>query len=121
MSSIPPSRWLEHSNQRLEDARLLLAHNRPETALSSAYFALFYACKALLLARGHDYKTHSSVVGNVGRFPDYRERLNTRLPALLQTERARCDYELVSYPHVHAEHRIHQSNSFVNESREIVE
>lgn len=84
------------------------------------YFASFYACKALLLNQGYDYKTHSSVVGTVGRFPTYRNHLNTQLPAQLQTERARCDYELASYTCAYTERRIQEAESFVKTSRAVV-
>ncbi|PEN08369.1 hypothetical protein CRI93_04440 [Longimonas halophila] len=121
MSQISTYEWLDSASRRLGDARLLVAHDRPETALSNVYFALFYACKALLLHKDHDYKTHSSVIGNIGRFSSYRTRLDTGLPAQLQTERARCDYELVSYPRAYVERRVREAQSFIEASQAIVQ
>ena len=116
MTDIDPEEWIESARRRLGDARFLFEHDRVETALSQAYFAIFYACQALLVRRDLRYKTHSSVVGTVGRFPDYREQLDTRLPAQLQTERERCDYELVRYSAEYVEQRLNEVNHFVDQS-----
>jgi uncharacterized protein (UPF0332 family) len=100
----------------LDDARFLFSDDRVETALSQAYFATFYACKALLVQRDIRYKSHSSVVGTIGRFSEYRERLDTRLPAQLQTERERCDYELERYSAEYVQQRLNEVSQFIEQA-----
>lgn len=116
MTDIDPEEWIENARRRLDDAHFLFGDDRVGTALSQAYFATFYACQALLVRRDLRYKTHSSVIGTVGRFPEYRKELDTRLPAQLQTERERCDYELVQYSAKYVERRLQEVNRFVDQS-----
>lgn len=120
MKEIEPGEWMESAHRRLDDARFLLADGRVETALSQAYFATFYACQALLVRQDLRYKTHSSVVGTVGRFLDYREQLNTGLPPQLQTERERCDYELEQYSPEYVERRLREASRFIEQSDVLV-
>lgn len=116
MTDIDSGEWIESAHRRLGDARFLFEDDRVETALSQAYFAPFYACQALLVRRDLRYKTHSSVIGTVGRFSNYREQLDTGLPAQLQTERERCDYELVRYSAEYVEQRLREVSRFVEQS-----
>lgn len=116
MRDVEPDAWIESAYRRLDDARFLFSDDRAETALSQAYFAIFYACQALLVERDLRYKTHSSVVGTVGRFLAYREQLDTRLPAQLQTERERCDYELERYSAEYVEQRIQEVSRFIEQA-----
>jgi uncharacterized protein (UPF0332 family) len=117
---VEPDEWIESAYRRLDDARFLFSDDRTETALSQAYFAIFYACQALLVARGLRYKTHSSVVGTVGRFVEYRERLDTRLPAQLQTERERCDDELERYSDTYVEKRLREVSQFIEQAEVVL-
>ena len=116
MKEIGADEWLESAHHRLDDARFLLADHRTETALSQSYFAVFYACQALLVRRDLRFKTHSSVIGTVGRFPEYRNRLDTRLPAQLQTERERCDYELEHYSSAYVDRRLDEVGRFLDQA-----
>lgn len=120
MKEIEPGEWIESAYRRLDDARFLFEDGRVSTALSQTYFAAFYACQALLAHRRLRYKTHSSVVGTVGRFPEYREHLDTRLPAQLQTERERCDYELERYSVEYVEARLREVSRFIEQAEELL-
>lgn len=120
MSEITLERWLEHAHRRLDDARFLVESGRTQTALPQLYLALFYACQALLRRQGLGFKSHSSVVGNVGRFPYYRQRLDTSLPAQLQDEREACDYQLQHFKVSHVEKRLRQADRFINEVDELL-
>ena len=120
MRDVEPEKWIESAYRRLDDARFLFSDDRVETALSQAYFASFYACQALLVHRDVRYKTHSSVVGSVGRFSEYRERLDTQLPAQLQTERERCDYELEEYPADYVDGRLREVHRFIDQAESVL-
>jgi uncharacterized protein (UPF0332 family) len=115
VSEITEEQWLGHAHRRLDDARFLIENGRIQTALSQLYFALFYACQALLRREGLGFKSHSSVGGNVGRFPEYRQRLGTSLPAQLQDEREACDYQLQDFEVAHVEERLRQVHRFIDE------
>lgn len=120
MTEVDPYEWIENAHRRLDDAQFLFLDGRVETALAQAYFAVFYACQALLVRRDLRYKTHSSVVGSVGRFSAYRKQLNTRLPAQLQTERERCDYELERYSAEYVGQRLDEVNQFIERAENVL-
>ena len=86
---------------------------RPETVRQTG-------SQALLVQQDLRYKPHSSVVGTVGRFLDYREQLDTGLPAQLQTERERCDYELERYSPEYVERRLREVSRFIEQSDVLV-
>ena len=113
MKETGPDEWIESAYRRLDDAQFLFSDGRVETALAQAYFAIFYACQALLVRRDLRYKTHGSVVGSIGRFSEYRKQLDTRLPAQLQTERERCDYELERYSVEYVGERLDEVRQFI--------
>ena len=50
-----------------EAARLLQREGYGDFAASRAYYAMFYAAEALLLARGQSYSSHSAVIAAFGR------------------------------------------------------
>lgn len=120
MKEVDPDEWIEGAHRRLNDAQFLFSDDRVETALAQAYFAVFYACQALLVRRDLRYKTHSSVVGSVGRFTEYREQLDTRLPTQLQTERERCDYELERYSAEYVEQRLDEVSRFIERADKLL-
>ncbi|PSQ80257.1 MAG: hypothetical protein BRD40_04650 [Bacteroidetes bacterium QS_1_65_9] len=77
----------------MEDARFLLADSRIRTGSAQVYFAVYYACRALL-EEGFYFERHASVTGNVVRVSRYREWLDTSFPAAMQYRREQCEYEL---------------------------
>lgn len=94
MTNISPEKWLGHARLRLDDARFLQEDGRRRTATVQIYFALYYACRALLEERDFYFERHASVTSNVGRVQRYREQLDTSFPTAMQYRRERCDYEL---------------------------
>ena len=47
-----PDAWVEHARRRPDDARYLLDDGRTATAAVQVYYALYYACRALLEVEG---------------------------------------------------------------------
>lgn len=94
MKEISTQEWIQNAYRRLDDARFLLADGRVQTLTSQVYYALYYACRALLEAEGFYFDRHASVTSNVGRVRQYRDQLDTSFPAAMQYHREQCDYEL---------------------------
>ena len=103
----------ERARGRLDDARFLLESARAEAALSQIYLAVLYASRALLARQELDVKTPASVVGNVGRFVEYRERLDTTLPLQLRDEWERSVYALEQFALEHVARRLREVERFV--------
>lgn len=94
MTEITPEEWIESARLRLDDAQFLLTDGRGRTATPQVYFALYYACRALLEEEDFYFERHASVTSNVGRIQRYREHLDTSFPTAMQYRRERCDYDL---------------------------
>jgi uncharacterized protein (UPF0332 family) len=60
-------RHLDRASSRLRVAKKLLKDRELEDAISRAYYAMYHAAKALLLAKGSNPKTHESVLREIGR------------------------------------------------------
>jgi uncharacterized protein (UPF0332 family) len=58
---------LEKARRNLEAAELLSQSGYLEIAASRAYYSMFYAAEALLLARGLKYSSHSAVIAAFGK------------------------------------------------------
>ena len=94
MKDVRPEEWIEVAHRRLEDARFLVEDGRVRTGAAQVYFAVYYACRALLEKEDFYFERHASVTSNVGRVSRYRERLDTSFPTVMQYRREQCDYEL---------------------------
>ncbi len=57
---------LNFANERLNAARVLLERNMLVDAVNRAYYAIFYAARAMLNVLGYDAKTHSGIVSEFG-------------------------------------------------------
>ena len=57
-----PATWLELAENKLDHARRIFKIGLYDDAVSRAYYAMFYAAKAALLAEGVDLRRHSSAV-----------------------------------------------------------
>jgi uncharacterized protein (UPF0332 family) len=57
-----PATWLELAENKLDHARRIFEIGLYDDAVSRAYYAMFYAAKAALLAEGIDLRRHSSAV-----------------------------------------------------------
>jgi len=56
---------LERSHARLEAARHLMAGGHWSDAISRAYYAMFFAARALLIAKGVEVRTHAGLAGKL--------------------------------------------------------
>lgn len=57
-----PATWLELAEGKLDHARRIFEIGLYDDAVSRAYYAMFYAAKAVLLAEGVDLRRHSAAV-----------------------------------------------------------
>ena len=57
---------LERSKRYVKSAKLLVKDKDFESAVSRAYYAMFYCAEALLLARDLSYSSHKSVISGFG-------------------------------------------------------
>jgi len=58
---------LQKAHRNIRSAKLLLADSDYDTAVSRAYYAMFYIAEALLLSKGLAYSKHSAVIAAFGR------------------------------------------------------
>ena len=58
---------LQKAHRNIRSAKLLLADGDFDTAVSRAYYAMFYIAEALLLSKGLAYSKHSAVIAAFGR------------------------------------------------------
>lgn len=58
---------LGKARRNIRSARMLLADGDCDTAVSRAYFAMFYVAEALLLSKGLAYSKHSAVIAAFGK------------------------------------------------------
>lgn len=58
---------LQKAHRNIRSAKLLLADGDYDTAVSRAYYAMFYIAEALLLSKGLAYSKHSAVIAAFGR------------------------------------------------------
>jgi uncharacterized protein (UPF0332 family) len=57
----------QKARRNIRSAKLLVADSDYDTAVSRAYYAMFYIAEALLLSRGLAYSKHSAVIAAFGR------------------------------------------------------
>lgn len=87
-------RLIQAAEERHADARHLFEGERYSGAVSSSYYAVFNAAKALLIEEDSRPKTHQGVSSELGRlFRDELEPETTRRYSRLQTQRERADYD----------------------------
>ena len=58
---------LRKAARRIRSARVLVAEGDYDSAVSRAYYAMFYVAEALLLSKGLAYSKHSAVIAAFGR------------------------------------------------------
>jgi uncharacterized protein (UPF0332 family) len=61
------SEFLQQAEGTLEDARILLAENRPAGVINRAYYAAFYAACALLDSAGLKANSHQAAISLLHR------------------------------------------------------
>jgi len=112
------------AEEKLVVAQDLLAAGHYNDVISKAYYAMFYASKAILLAVGEDPVKHTGVVALFGKHfakvgltdPRYGRTL-----AIAKRLREECDYnERKRATKEEAELAIANAEDFVHEAREIL-
>ena len=91
---------LQKAHRSIRSAKLLLADGDYDTAVSRAYYAMFYVAEALLLSKGLAYSKHSAVIAAFGREfakagvmpPEFHAHLRAAAEA-----RNISDYQLASH------------------------
>ena len=58
---------LQKAARRIRSARVLVAEGDYDSAVSRAYYAMFYVAEALLLSKGLAYSKHSAVIAAFGK------------------------------------------------------
>lgn len=58
---------LQKARRNIRSSNLLLADGDFDTAVSRAYYSMFYIAEALLLSKGLAYSKHSAVIAAFGR------------------------------------------------------
>ena len=115
--------YLAKAKRALTSARLLLADGDTEGACNRAYYAMFDAAHAALIAVAPDFnpastKTHRGLIAAFGQYLVVPERLSADLGrALNQVERVRllADYTGEAIDEAKARWAIEQASSFVDE------
>lgn len=116
-------RELEKAREALDDARTLVESGSETGTVNRAYYACYHAAKAVLLAGGHDPRTHAGLVSQFGEHvvgggeaaPDDGRFLNQ-----MQTYRQRADYGYESIPAEPAA-LYRRANDFVETMEELID
>ncbi|HEY4722365.1 MAG TPA: HEPN domain-containing protein [Anaerolineae bacterium] len=120
-----PHLWLLLADEKLPVARDLLKATHYDDVVSKAYYAMFYACKAALLAAGVKVKTHNGAASELSRVFVATGRIDQRYSAMLSRalqDRIRSDYE--PNPRAtkdEAENIVSDAEAFIAKARELVE
>lgn len=59
---------VKKSRRYLSSADLLIRHGDYDSAVSRAYYAMFYMTEALLLRQGLSFSSHKAVIGALGKY-----------------------------------------------------
>ncbi|MBI5059971.1 HEPN domain-containing protein [candidate division KSB1 bacterium] len=119
------SALLDKAGYALEDAQILLARDRTDSAISRAYYAMFHAASALLLRKlGKSVRKHSAVISLFGQYwaqadgiePEYHRFLLEAFAA-----RNKADYHVGDFARSEdAALHIARAEAFVKRAREIL-
>jgi len=112
---------IEKSKEKLDAAKVLLREGFIDDAISRAYYSMFHAASAVLLAEGITVDSHSALKTMFGlRFiktgkidPKYGRWLNR-----LKDERENGDYDIfTSFDHEDAQESINEAQEFIEEMK----
>lgn len=110
-------RWLNKAGTSLIAAERLMVEGLFYDAISRAYFAMFYAAKALLIRDGLETSKHSAVIATFGREYAKTGRIDSRYHRLLIEGfewRQKADYDVYwTVDHDAAKAHLTEARSFV--------
>lgn len=115
--------FLQQALARLDDARLAAAHDRRETAMSTAYYACLYAARAALSEEDRYAKTHRGTWGSFHETFVRAARIDPslhRAASALQREREEVDYEAAQLTREEMERAIDVAERFVAAVRALI-
>jgi len=120
-----PHQWLLLADDELRVVRDLIKDAHYAQAVSRAYYGMFYAAKAMLLAIGISVKSHKGVIAQFGRCFVETGRIEARFESILSRaneERLRSDYEPKSRPkREDVEQALHDAETFIAQAHELVD
>ena len=118
-------RYMARSERTLEAAQVLAEHGYWADVLSKAYYAMFYAARALLHTEGISVSKHSGVVALLGERFAKPGRIDRRLHRMLidmLDERQVADYRIeIEVTKEEAEQGLRTAGEFVRAIREYLE
>ncbi len=108
----------------MEDAQVLLAHNRLAAAVTRAYYAMFHAATAVLLARGIKRSSHRGMLSAFGEHLVKTGAIDRRFFQYLRDafqRRQQSDYEpMIEISRQTVEQTLQQAIDFVDACRKLV-
>jgi uncharacterized protein (UPF0332 family) len=116
--------FFQQATGRLDDARLAAAHDRRETALSTAYYACLYAARAALSEEDRYAKTHRGTWSGFHEAFVRTARFDPGLhgaAAALQRDREEVDYEAAQLTREEMESAIEAAERFVAAVRALID
>ena len=119
--SLAASAWMLKADTACLSAQALLARGDVDGAANRAYYAMFAAARAALLASGVPVKpdvgrTHSGLIGAFGQHLVKNGLVSKDMGRLLNRAheiRQAADYRGDSVEHVDAEEMVHQAAAFI--------
>lgn len=116
-------RW-KLAKEKIEAAKVLLRNKKYRDTISRAYYAIYYAAKALLLYHGQDPHTHKGVDILFRKFcATHKKPQETfaKILSVMREERLNADYrEKVRITQVDAQEAIDMAQSFLKEIRNLI-
>lgn len=120
-----PQTWLDLALPKLDDARKTLEAGVYAGAVSQAYYAMFYACRAALLTQGLYLKKHSAMIDKFRELLVLTGKIEESYLTLLgsgQTAREKSDYEpFTPTTRADAEKALASAESFIARMQTLVE
>ena len=118
-------KYLEKAHESLESAEILFEKEKYNTSISQAYYAMFYASKALLSLKRIYPKTHRGVVSEFGlKFVNegFIEEIYGKILAKGMQLRERADYDVYyKASREEAEELINEAEMFVDRIEKAIE
>lgn len=118
-------KYLERAYESLESAKILFENGKYNASISQAYYAMFYASKALLSLKKIYPKTHRGVISELGlKFVNegYLEELYGRILAKGMQLRERVDYDVYyRASREEAEETINEAEMFVERIKKAID
>ena len=115
---------LLRAEKALRSAKLLLEHGELEDATSRAYYAMFYAAKAILFRKGLQAKTHKGTVSLFGEHIVKKGVLDEEYADMLRKTfdlRQKSDYEIYTeLDEVLVRETVNNAENFIEKVKELL-